>query len=60
MELSRQAIQSFQRIYEDEYGRTISVAEAKRLGTNLLNLMRAIYHPIPVKQDGDLKNGKQN
>ncbi len=60
MKLSKQAIRDFQRIYEDECGQAISVAKANRLGINLLNLMKLIYRRIPVKQDGDQKNGKQN
>lgn len=60
MKLSAQAVKEFQRIFEDEHGQAIDAVEANRLGINLLNLMKVIYRPIPIKQDGDQKNGKQN
>lgn len=60
MKLSKQAIRDFQKIYKDEYGQIISATKANQLGINLLNLIKIIYRPIPVKEYGDQKNGKQD
>lgn len=47
MKLSKKAIKEFQKIYKEETGETISNQKALELGTNLINLFKVIYRPIP-------------
>lgn len=58
MRLSKKAVEEFQQIYEDEYGQKINTSDAFEMGTRLLNLMKAIYRPIPQMQMDIYKNGK--
>lgn len=52
--LSREAIEEFKQIYREEFGETISDADALEMGLRLLRLFEIIYRQIP----GDRQNGK--
>ncbi|MFC1856039.1 hypothetical protein ACFL2A_05820 [Thermodesulfobacteriota bacterium] len=47
MQLSKQAIEDFRRIYKEEYGEEISEEEANKLGVNLLNFYKIILKKPP-------------
>ncbi len=49
MQLSQDDIGEFKAIYHEEYGVTLTDAQALGLATAALNLMRAIYRPLPDK-----------
>lgn len=48
--LSQDAIEEFKKIYQEEYGRTLSDAEAIEMSQRLLRLFQIIYHPLPSDQ----------
>ena len=48
--LSKKAIAEYRQIYQEEFGKEISYAEALEQGTKLLSLMRVVYRPIPAIQ----------
>ena len=48
--LSQQDIKNFQQIWLEEFGEKISSKLALEYGTNLINLMRVVYQPIPDKK----------
>jgi hypothetical protein len=54
MGLSKEAIEEFKRIYQEEFGKEISDKEAKEMGGSLLSLFKIICRPLPQddKEDG--------
>lgn len=51
MQLSRETIKEFKKIYEEEFGETISDAEALEMGQRLISLFEIIYRPLPDDPD---------
>ncbi len=49
MNLSTQAIHSFQKVYQESTGIELSNEEADYFGWKLLNLFKLTYRPIPKK-----------
>jgi len=47
MQLLKETIQEFKKIYLRKEGKELSDKEALEIVTNLLLLFEAIYHPIP-------------
>ena len=47
--LSKEALEEFKAIYKKEYNEDISDEDALEMAVNLLNMMNAIYRPIPKK-----------
>lgn len=47
MQINREAIEEFKKIYEEEFGETISDAEALEMGQRLISLFEIIYRPLP-------------
>ncbi len=47
MQLSQEDIQEFKAIYAEDYGIALTDAQALELATAALNLMRAVYRPLP-------------
>lgn len=45
--LSREAIEEFKKIYQEEFGRIITDAEALEMGQRLVNLFQILYRPLP-------------
>jgi hypothetical protein len=52
MRISKQAIEEFKAIYEEEHGATLDDREAYEAARNLLTLFQIIYRPIPKQSDG--------
>lgn len=48
IQLSDQAIEEYQEIYLKEFGKRIDEEEVRKQGTNLVNLFKLIYKPIPA------------
>lgn len=48
--ISKEQLEEFKRIHKKETGKNISDQEALDGATRLLNLMKAIYKPIPKKR----------
>lgn len=51
--LSREAIEEFKKIYQEEFGKAISDAEAIEAGLRVLRLFQVIYRPIPLDHQKD-------
>jgi hypothetical protein len=49
MQLTDKEISEFQRIYEKEFGVKISKQDALEQGIKLINLVKAVYQPIPAQ-----------
>lgn len=49
MELSREAISDFKKVFLKETGRQISDSEAQRMATELFRLFLSAYEPVPQK-----------
>lgn len=47
MPLSEKAIQEFKQIYKEEFNEDLSDQEAFEMATNLMELFKVIYRPIP-------------
>lgn len=47
MQLTQEDIEEFKAIYQREFGLALSDAQALELATAALNLMQAIYRPLP-------------
>jgi hypothetical protein len=45
--ISEKELKKFKEIYKNRFGKDISDQEALKSATNLLNLMKLIYKPIP-------------
>ena len=54
--LSKEAIEEFKQIYKKVEGKDLSDAEALGMATSLINLMKAVYKPIPKEHEGEIKN----
>jgi hypothetical protein len=52
MQLSKKAIQELQQIYQEEYGETLTDAEAQEMGQRLLALFRLLARPLPTHIHG--------
>lgn len=52
MQLSKEAIEEYKRIYKEEFGEEISDEEATEQGTRLINLFRVLYK---VDNEGKIK-----
>lgn len=50
MQISDEKIEEYRKIYKEEFGKEISKEEARRQGTNLVNLMKLIYKPITKEE----------
>lgn len=48
MQLSKEAIEEFKRIYKEEFKEEISDQEVLEKGINLINLFQIIYREIPA------------
>ena len=48
---SDENITKYQEIYRKRFGNEITREEATRQGTNLLDLLKIIYRPIPRKEE---------
>lgn len=55
MQLTDKEITEFQRIYEKEFGVKISKKDALEQGTKLINLVKAVYQPIPESDRQDVQ-----
>jgi len=53
MQLSKEAIEEYKKIYKEVEGKEISDEEAREQGTRLINLIKLVYKPDNNKQ----KNG---
>jgi len=51
LEIDQDALQEFKEIYQAEFGKTLSDAEALEMGQRLLRLFQIIYRPIPGDPD---------
>lgn len=51
MQISREALDEFKKIYEEEFGEVISDAEALEMGQRLISLFEIIYRPLPSELD---------
>ena len=49
MKLSREAIEEFKVIYQEEFEGVLSDAEAQEMGLRLLRLFQILYRPLPDK-----------
>lgn len=58
--LPKEAIIEYQQIYEAQFGTEISFDEAMRQGTQLINLMRIIYKPIPAENEKRFRGKPKN
>jgi len=45
MQFTKEDLDSFKQIYKEEFGEEISDAEARRVATKLVNLVKIIYKP---------------
>jgi hypothetical protein len=50
MQLPKEAIQKFQALYKNRFGKEISEDEAYDKGAKLLQLMTLVYHPMTREQ----------
>jgi len=48
VQLSKQAIEEFKKIYLNKFEDKISNSQANEFGVNLLEFFRLIYKPIPI------------
>lgn len=48
MQISKTSLEKFKQIYREDYGITLSDAEALELATSFLNFMRVIARPLPT------------
>ena len=56
---SKEAIEEFKEIYKKEFGEELSDQDATERATKLLNLMEAIYKPIPQKEYEKTQKAKE-
>jgi hypothetical protein len=54
MRLSKEAIQEFKDIYNEEFKEEISDEEAQEMCESLLSLFKIIYRPIPEHKDNKI------
>lgn len=60
MEISKEDLEELKNIYKEDYGETLSDAEALEMGQRLLNLFRIIYRPLPSDshEPGDITSSE--
>lgn len=58
--LDRDAIEEFQRLYHDQYGKWVSDAEAADYGARLIRLIRAVYGDNQLRILFDKKRRRAN
>lgn len=51
MQISQETIEEFKKIYQEEFGETISDAEALEMSQRLISLFEIIYRPLPSEFD---------
>jgi hypothetical protein len=57
--LSKQAVDEFKALYKKEFGEELSDSEAHEKGLRLINLIKAVYKPIPKIHKDDDSKGKR-
>jgi hypothetical protein len=50
MQISDEDLEEFRRIYKEEFGEEISLAEAQTMGNRLIELFRIIMRPLPGEE----------
>jgi hypothetical protein len=50
MQLSQEALEAFKQIYQEEFGETLSDAEAQEMGERLLRLFQLMARPLPPRR----------
>lgn len=60
MQLDRDAIEEFQRLYQSQFGKWLSDAEAVEYGTRLIRLVRAVYGENQLRILFDKKRKRAN
>jgi hypothetical protein len=56
MKFTKEQLDEFKQIYKKEFGKEISDEEALEMATDLINLFKVIYRPIPTNnQENDLR-----
>lgn len=58
MQLLDSEILRFKQLYKDHFGIDISKEEATEQASGLVNLMKAIYKPIPIKDVDEDEYGR--
>jgi len=53
MQLSKEALEEFKRIYKAEFGEEISDQEALDKATRLINLVRIVYQKMPADKENE-------
>ena len=56
--ISQKALEEYKKIYQKQYGKTISDADALEQATKLLNLMKIVYKPM-TKEEFDRVSKEQ-
>jgi hypothetical protein len=51
MQISNQQLKKFAEIYKREFGKEISLEEAREIIFRLLSLMRLLSKPLPLKKE---------
>lgn len=51
MQLNQETIEEFKKIYQEEFGESISDAEALEMSQRLISLFEIIYRPLPSELD---------
>lgn len=60
MQLSKETIEEFKKLYKRKEGKELSDKEALEIATNLLLAFDAVYHPIPeANEEMEKKPGGQ-
>jgi hypothetical protein len=54
MALSRESIESFKRIYQSEFGRSLADDEAEEMALRLLRVFDLLTRPFPEEDDDSL------
>lgn len=57
--LPKEAIDEFKAIYKKEFGEEISDSEAYEKGLRLIQLIKAVYSPMPEIQEDDSKKSEK-
>lgn len=52
MKLESQDLEAFKQLWQESFGQTLSTQHAQEKATHLLQMMRAIYKPLPKPQEG--------
>ena len=57
--MTEEALQSFKKLYLEEFGEEISDERATELGTNLLTLFQHIYRPLKREWADEVSESKE-